>query len=79
MSEAASYQESFEELEQIVTDLEQGEIPIDELTTKVSRGAELIKICGDKLKSTEKQIGEVLKELSDSSMPDEEDDPEDEF
>lgn len=63
MSEKLNYTQAFEELQQIVQEIEQGEISVDELSQKVKRAATLIKICKDKLSSTEEDVSIILKEL----------------
>ncbi len=63
MSEEVKYTEAFEELQVIVRDIEEGEISVDELSKKVKRAAELIKICKAKLVSTEEDVNQILKEL----------------
>jgi exodeoxyribonuclease VII small subunit len=63
MSTEKNYVEAFEELQQIVADIEGGEISVDELSSKVKRAAELIKICKKKLSSTEEDVNTILKEL----------------
>lgn len=63
MSEKITYTKSFEELQQIVLEIEQGEISVDELSAKVKRASELIKICKQKLTSTEEDVSKILKEL----------------
>jgi exodeoxyribonuclease VII small subunit len=63
MSTEKNYAEAFEELQQIVADIEGGEISVDELSSKVKRAAELIKICKKKLSSTEEDVNAILKEL----------------
>jgi len=65
MGEELKYTEAFEELQQIVSDIEDGEISVDELSVRVKRAAELIKICKTKLTSTEEDVNEILKELED--------------
>lgn len=67
MSDKMKYQEAFEELQQIVTDIEEGEISVDELSEKVKRAAELIKICKNKLTRTEENVDQILKELEEQS------------
>lgn len=59
-----TYQEAFEELQQLVQDIENGDISVDVLSEKVKRAAFLIKFCREKLTSTEKDVNEVLKELN---------------
>lgn len=63
MVEEIKYTEAFDELQQIVSDLEDGEISVDELSIKVKRASELIKICKKKLVSTEEDVNQILKEL----------------
>jgi exodeoxyribonuclease VII small subunit len=43
--------------------MEDGEITVDELAVKVKRAAELIKVCKNKLTSTEEDVNVILKEL----------------
>ncbi len=66
MEEQVNYSAAFAELQKIVSDLENGEIGIDELSEKVKRAAELIKICRQKLYSTSEDIGKILKELEEN-------------
>lgn len=63
MSVKIKYTEAFEELQEIVSEIEQGEISVDELSEKVKRAAQLIKICKIKLASTEEDVQKILKEL----------------
>lgn len=63
MANELNYTAAFEELQQIVRDMEDGEITVDELSLKVKRAAELIKICKQKLTSTEEDVNTILKEL----------------
>ncbi len=63
MSEEIKYTDAFDELQEIVNDIEDGEISVDELSVKVKRASELIKICKKKLTSTEEDVNQILKEL----------------
>ena len=63
MSEEMNYTTAFDELQTIVTEIEQGEISVDELSEKVKRAALLIKICKTKLTTTEEDVNRILKEL----------------
>lgn len=63
MSKELKYTDAFEELKQIVSDIEDGEISVDELSVKVKRASELIKLCKAKLTSTEADVNQILKEL----------------
>ena len=62
-----NYTEAFEELQTIVSEIEQGEISVDELSDKVKRAAFLIKICKTKLSTTEENVNTILKELDAAS------------
>ena len=66
MKTETNYTEAFEELQKIVSEIEEGEISIDELSIKVKRAAELIKICKNKLTSTEEDVNQILKELEEN-------------
>ncbi len=67
MNEKPNYTEAFEELQEIVSEIEQGEISVDELSAKVKRAALLIKICKDKLTTTEEDVSKILKELDNTA------------
>jgi exodeoxyribonuclease VII small subunit len=66
MSAEINYTTAFEELQEIVTEIEQGEISVDELAQKVRRASELIKICKQKLSTTEEDVNKILGELEKS-------------
>lgn len=64
--EKISYTQAFEELQEIVTEIEQGEITVDELSEKVKRAAHLIKICKAKLSTTEEDVAKILQEMEET-------------
>ena len=59
-----NYTKAFDELQESVHEIENGEISVDVLSKKVKRAAELIKICKSKLTSTEEDVSKILKELA---------------
>lgn len=61
--EPENYSLAFEELQRIVSEMEQGDVGIDELAVNVKRAAELIQYCKNKLKATELDVAEILKQL----------------
>ncbi|MCF8269399.1 MAG: exodeoxyribonuclease VII small subunit [Crocinitomicaceae bacterium] len=61
--EPESYSLAFEELQRIVSEMERGDVGIDELAVNVKRAAELIQYCKNKLKATELDVAEILKQL----------------
>ncbi len=67
MKDKPNYTEAFGELQEIVSEIEQGEISVDELSAKVKRATLLIKICKDKLTTTEEDVSKILKELDNTA------------
>jgi exodeoxyribonuclease VII small subunit len=63
MNEKITYSKAFDELQAIVSEIEEGEISLDDLSEKLNRAAYLIKICKKKLSTTEKDVNEILKDL----------------
>ncbi len=63
MSDIPTYTEAFDELQSIVSEIELGEISVDELSEKVKRAALLIKLCKQKLTSTEEDVDRIMGEL----------------
>ncbi len=52
----ATYEAALSELEQLVAQLESGQMPLDQLLTGYQRGANLLGFCRDKLQAVEDQI-----------------------
>jgi Exonuclease VII small subunit. len=76
-SNKATYQQSIDELRQIIEHIESEEISVDELDKKVKRGAKLIQQCKEKLKSTENSVNQVLENLDQYQDDDQEGGPSD--
>lgn len=53
---APSYEAALEELEQLVAQLDAGQLPLDQLLTRYQRGAELLAFCRARLDAVENQI-----------------------
>jgi len=62
-ADKTSYSKSLDELQKILDDLEGENVEIDKLAEKVKRATELIKILRTKLKKTEVEIKEIVKEF----------------
>jgi exodeoxyribonuclease VII small subunit len=71
MTKHPNYTEAFEELQEIVSEIEGGDISVDQLSDKVKRAALLIKICKDKLTATEEDVNQILKELESKEIKNE--------
>jgi exodeoxyribonuclease VII small subunit len=63
MSNTPGYKEAVEEIESIIEEIENETVDVDVLTEKVKRASLLIKYCKDKLKKTDNEINNVLKDL----------------
>ena len=64
MNDEITYTAAFEELKEIVDQLENDGISVDELAEKMKRATELMKICKDKLTKTEEEINKTISDLS---------------
>lgn len=58
-----SYSEAIAAIDEILQQIETGELDVDELAEKVKQASELLKICKNKLFNTEKEVEKVLKEM----------------
>ena len=58
--ETITYTEAFDELQQIVQEMENADISVDELSDKIKRCTMLIKLCKDKLTKTEAEIAKIM-------------------
>lgn len=61
-----TYKQAIEELEQIVQEIEGGDLDLDDLLKKVDRATSLISYCKAKLKHSESQLNELMKKLEDN-------------
>lgn len=51
------------ELENIVKDIQSGEMDVDVLTEKVKRASELIAYCKEKLTKTESELQKIIEDI----------------
>jgi len=58
-----SYNDAINEMESIISKIENQELNIDELSANVKRVAELLTFCKMKLKNTEVEVQKILKEF----------------
>ena len=52
----ATYEAALQELEALVSSLESGQLPLDQLLTGYQRGAQLLGFCRGKLEAVENQV-----------------------
>ena len=65
MTNDLTYRQAIEELETILRALETDTVDVDDLTARVQRSAELIRLCKQKLRSAESAIDRVFENLDD--------------
>lgn len=64
---AAGYGEALAELDEILGQLEHGDVDVDVLAARVKRAAELITFCRDRIGNARLQIEQVVAELGDGT------------
>jgi exodeoxyribonuclease VII small subunit len=63
MAKKLSYKDAVEEIEQIISKIEDDEYSIDEIAEKVKRISFLINYCKEKLRTTEDELDKILKKM----------------
>ena len=61
-NEKITFEEGINKLENIVKELESGNISLDDAINKYTEGMNLAKICGDKLNSATEKVNKILSE-----------------
>lgn len=56
------FEEKIKDLENIINELESGNIDLEESISKYTEAMKLVKECDDKLKSIEKQVSKIVME-----------------
>ncbi len=64
-----SYVEAVEELDRILDEIEADDVDIDVLADRVSRAAELIRLCRARIAATRLEVERVVAELGDEESP----------
>ncbi len=57
-----TFEEAMKQLEQIVQELESGDLPLEKAISKFEEGIQLSKFCSKKLDETEKKVTVLLKD-----------------
>lgn len=60
-----SFEESLEQLEEIVNKLEKGDVPLDEAIDEFNNAMQLVKVCEDKLNKAEESIAKIVEDNGD--------------
>ena len=60
-----SFEESLEQLEEIVTKLEKGDVPLYEAIDEFNNAMQLVKVCEEKLSNAEESIAKIVEDNGD--------------
>lgn len=61
-SKEAKFEDNVKELENIINELENGEIDLEESIDKYTKAMKLVNICDKKLKNIEEQVSKIVTE-----------------
>lgn len=64
-----TYEAAYAELKQIATEIENESVSVDVLAEKVKRASELIAFCQNKLRSTEQEVNNIIKQMETKTTP----------
>ncbi|MBR3140407.1 MAG: exodeoxyribonuclease VII small subunit [Methanobrevibacter sp.] len=60
--ENLTFEESLEQLEEIVNKLETGDVPLDDAIDEFTKAMELVKVCNAKLNTAEEAIAQIVQD-----------------
>jgi exodeoxyribonuclease VII small subunit len=63
MAEKLSYEEAYRQLAEIASEIETETVSVDVLAEKVKTASLLIKLCQDKLRSTETEVNNIISQM----------------
>lgn len=66
-NEKFRYGDAIKEIEEILKNIENEDLDVDDLTEKVKRVANLIKLCRKKLTQTEDAVDKILEEMQEKA------------
>ena len=64
MSDEAKYREAIEQLDEIISQIENEDIDVDELAQRVKEAVDLIRICKAKIDKAELEVKQVVEEFA---------------
>lgn len=66
--EKLKFEEAMQQLEEIVTNLERGDVPLEEALEQFQKGVGLSKICKETLQSAEKTLTKIVDENGEETI-----------
>ena len=67
--ENMTYEAAYRELQSIAAEIESESVSVDVLADKVKRAAELITFCQSKLRNTEAEVNNIIKQMESKPIP----------
>jgi len=64
MDSNLTYNQAFQELRTISTEIQNETVPVDQLAEKLKRASLLIKFCQTKLKATETEVDNIIRQFN---------------
>lgn len=64
-----TYETAYAELKKIANEIESESVSVDVLADKVKRASELIAYCQTKLRSTEQEVNNIIKQMETKPTP----------
>ena len=69
MKEPENYNTAYEELKKITEEIERESVSVDVLSEKVKRASYLIEYCQSKLRVTEQEVFNIIKQMESRNLP----------
>ncbi len=69
MEQNLTYEQAYAELKKIAGEIENESVSVDVLATKVKRASELLSYCQTKLRSTEQDVNNIIKQMETKPTP----------
>ncbi len=67
--EGMTYESAYKELQKISAEIESDSVSVDVLAEKVKRAAELIAFCQSRLRDTETEVNNIIKQMESRPIP----------
>ncbi len=67
--ESMTYEGAYRELQKISAEIESESVSVDVLAEKVKRAAELIAFCQSRLRDTETEVNNIIKQMESKPIP----------
>lgn len=65
---AVTFETALERLEQLVAQMEQGDLPLEEAMGKYAEGIELSRVCLEKLQAAEKAVDKLITDTGEAPL-----------